>query len=173
MERLRQRLSPISMSRPITEPSPFHGQFRRDPPRVAPIHPAELLARRTFNTEAVSGQVGGLLPPVDRKRGGMTVRVLMENYGDLITQVMPCTLMSPDSVARFFLAVGELFDIVVFDEVSQIRVADAIGAMGRAKSVVVVGTVSRCRPPALPRPVRLLTRTRTTTLTWWSTKSRF
>ncbi|MCB9409353.1 DUF3320 domain-containing protein [Mycolicibacterium sp.] len=108
--------------------------------------PAELLARRTFNTEAVSGQVGGLRRQLDRKRGGMTVRVLMENYGDLITQVMPCTLMSPDSVARFFPAVGELFDIVVFDEASQIRVADAIGAMGRAKSVVVVGD-SKQMPP--------------------------
>ena len=108
--------------------------------------PAELLAHRTFNAEAVSGQVGGLRRQLDRKRGGMTVRVLMENYGDLITQIMPCTLMSPDSVARFFPAARDLFDVVVFDEASQIRVADAVGAMGRAKSVVVVGD-SKQMPP--------------------------
>ncbi len=63
----------------------------------------------------------------------MSVRALLENYGELITQILPCTLMSPDSVARFFPARAGLFDIVVFDEASQIRVADAVGAMGRAQ----------------------------------------
>ena len=38
------------------------------------------------------------------------------------------------------------FDLVVFDEASQIRVADAIGAMGRARAVVVVGD-SKQMPP--------------------------
>ena len=55
-------------------------------------------------------------------------------------------LVSPDSLARFFPARPDLFDIVVFDEASQIRVADAIGAMGRARSVVVVGD-SKQMPP--------------------------
>ena len=76
----------------------------------------------------------------------MSVRSLMDNYGELITQILPCTLMSPDSVARFFPARPDIFDIVVFDEASQIRVADAVGAMGRAKSVVVVGD-SKQMPP--------------------------
>jgi superfamily I DNA and/or RNA helicase len=70
----------------------------------------------------------------------------MENFGELITQILPCTLMSPDSVARFFPAKQGIFDIVVFDEASQIRVADAVGAMGRSKSVVVVGD-SKQMPP--------------------------
>src|SRR5699024_9242012 len=73
-------------------------------------------------------------------------RGLMQNFGELITQIMPCTLMSPESVARFFPARRGLFDIVVFDEASQIRVADAVGAMGRATSVVVVGD-SKQMPP--------------------------
>jgi hypothetical protein len=54
--------------------------------------------------------------------------------------------MSPESVARFFPAKPGLFDVVVFDEASQIRVADAVGAMGRAGSVVVVGD-SKQMPP--------------------------
>ncbi len=40
-----------------------------------------------------------------------------------------------------------MFDVVVFDEASQIRVADAVGAMGRARSVVVVGD-SKQMPPS-------------------------
>ncbi|QYF72335.1 DUF3320 domain-containing protein [Cryobacterium sp. PAMC25264] len=108
--------------------------------------PAEVLALRRFDTNLASGQVGGLRRQLDRQRGGMSVRALLENYGSLITQVMPCTLMSPESVARFFPAQSDLFDIVVFDEASQIRVPDAIGAMGRAASVVVVGD-SKQMPP--------------------------
>ena len=108
--------------------------------------PAQLVGGRTFNVDSSTGQVGGLRRQLTVKRGGMSVRALMDNYGDLITQVLPCTLMSPDSVARFFPARPDIFDIVVFDEASQIRVADAVGAMGRAKSVVVVGD-SKQMPP--------------------------
>lgn len=108
--------------------------------------PAQLLSKRRFDAEASSGQVGGLRRQLDRKRGGMSVRQLMDNYGELITQILPCTLMSPDSVARFFPARPDIFDVVVFDEASQIRVADAVGSMGRAKSVVVVGD-SKQMPP--------------------------
>lgn len=108
--------------------------------------PARLLAGRTFDAFTESGQIGLLKRQLDRKRGGMSVRALMDNFGELITQILPCTLMSPDSVARFFPAQSDIFDIVVFDEASQIRVADAIGAMGRAKSVVVVGD-SKQMPP--------------------------
>lgn len=95
----------------------------------------------------MNGQIGGLRRQLDRKRGGMSVRALMENYGELITQILPCTLMSPDSVARFFPARPDLFDVVVFDEASQIRVADAIGAMGRA---IRAPPRILCRPPLPP-----------------------
>lgn len=108
--------------------------------------PADVLGLRTFSSQSQNGQVGGLRRQIDRQRGGMSVRALLENFGELITQIMPCTLASPESVARFFPAEADLFDIVVFDEASQIRVADAIGAMGRSRSVVVVGD-SKQMPP--------------------------
>jgi Protein of unknown function (DUF4011)/Swt1-like HEPN/AAA domain/REase_MTES_1575/Protein of unknown function (DUF3320) len=108
--------------------------------------PAALLNTRRFDANAASGQVGGLRRQLERRRGGMSVRALLDHYGELITQIMPCTLMSPDSVARFFPPRADLFDIVVFDEASQIRVADAIGAMGRSRSVIVVGD-SKQMPP--------------------------
>jgi hypothetical protein len=80
------------------------------------------------------------------------VRSLLAQYGELITQVMPCVLVSPDSVARFFPAVSGLFDLVVFDEASQIRVADAVGALGRAKAAVVVGDSKQMPPTAFAEP---------------------
>jgi len=108
--------------------------------------PGCLLGMRRFDANAASGQIGGLRRQLERRRGGMSVRLLIENYGELITQILPCTLMSPDSVARFFPAKQGIFDVVVFDEASQIRVADAVGAMGRSNSVVVVGD-SKQMPP--------------------------
>lgn len=116
---------------------------REELPRAIP---AALLAERRFDSWAESGQVGGLRRQLERKRGGMSIRALLDNFGELITAIMPCTLMSPDSVARFFPAKPGLFDIVVFDEASQVRVADAVGAMGRSRSVVVVGD-SKQMPP--------------------------
>lgn len=107
--------------------------------------PAELLADRRVSS-AAGGKMGALRRQLDRQRGGMSVRTMLENFGDLIVEVMPCTLMSPESVARFFPAQADLFDIVVFDEASQIRVADAVGAMGRGRAVVVVGD-SKQMPP--------------------------
>ena len=77
---------------------------------------------------------------------GSACAALLREYGELITTVMPCVLVSPDSVARFFPATAGLFDLVVFDEASQIRVADAVGALGRARAAVVVGD-SKQMPP--------------------------
>ncbi len=65
---------------------------------------------------------------------------------------MPCVLVSPDSVARFFPAVSGLFDLVVFDEASQIRVADAVGALGRARAAVVVGDSKQMPPTSFAEP---------------------
>jgi len=109
--------------------------------------PEQVLAARPFRVDASSGQVGALRRELSRQRGGRGVRSLMDSYGELITQVLPCILVSPDSVARLFPVRENLFDLVVFDEASQIRVADAVGAIGRSGSVVVVGD-SKQMPPS-------------------------
>jgi hypothetical protein len=109
--------------------------------------PAEIIAKRRINPSYEGGMMGELKRQLARQRGGMSVRALFDNYGDLITQIAPCVLMSPESVARFFPAKAQMFDIVVFDEASQIRVADAVGAMGRGRAVVVVGD-SKQMPPS-------------------------
>ena len=108
--------------------------------------PAQVPDNRGFDTGGDRGRIGMLRRELTKTRRGLGVRALMEQYGDLITQLTPCVLVSPDSLARFFPPKADLFDLVVFDEASQIRVPDAIGAMGRASSVVVVGD-SKQMPP--------------------------
>jgi hypothetical protein len=114
--------------------------------------PARVLAQRPFDAASGSGQVGALQRELAKQRRGLGVRALLTQYGELITQVMPCVLVSPDSVARFFPAVSGLFDLVVFDEASQIRVADAVGALGRARAAVVVGDSKQMPPTSFAEP---------------------
>ena len=126
-------------------------RFRRgltDVQRLLPdALPHELLGHRRFDAAASTGQVGRLRRELERQRGGLPIRKLLEEFHDLVLSITPCVLVSPESVARFFPADQHLFDMVVFDEASQVRVADAIGAMGRATSVVVVGD-SKQMPPS-------------------------
>ncbi len=115
--------------------------------------PREVVRSRGFDPRSDAGRVGRLTRELNRQRGGMGVRTLLDNFGDLITAIMPCVLVSPDSVVRFFPARSGLFDIVVFDEASQIRVADSIGAMGRGRSVVVVGDSKQMPPTSFAEPI--------------------
>lgn len=131
-------------NRTITRFATSSTAIREELPRALP---AEILSHRRFDPKYEGGDMGALKRQLSRQRGGDSVRALMEKYGDLITQITPCMLMSPESVARFFPARAGMFDVVVFDEASQIRVADAVGAMGRARSVVVVGD-SKQMPPS-------------------------
>ncbi|WP_040339800.1 DUF4011 domain-containing protein [Candidatus Blastococcus massiliensis] len=114
--------------------------------------PASVLSARPFDAASGAGQVGALQRELAKQRRGLGVRQLLAQYGELVTSVMPCVLVSPDSVARFFPAAAAQFDLVVFDEASQIRVADAVGALGRAKAAVVVGDSKQMPPTSFLEP---------------------
>ncbi|MDQ1111893.1 hypothetical protein QE418_001341 [Microbacterium testaceum] len=135
---------PAAHNRTIARFATSSAAIRGELPRALP---ADILSQRRFDPKFDGGDMGALKRQLSRQRGGDSVRTLMDKYGDLITQITPCMLMSPESVARFFPARAGMFDVVVFDEASQIRVADAVGAMGRARSVVVVGD-SKQMPPS-------------------------
>lgn len=83
---------------------------------------------------------------LQRTRGHMPIRRLVAEMGDVITALTPCLLMSPLSVSKFLSADNQLFDLVVFDEASQIPVWDAIGAIARGKNVIIVGDPKQMPP---------------------------
>ena len=111
--------------------------------------PYFLYKSRKINAGVATGKVGDFRRDVNnpsRRRRGRSIRSLIETYPEIVSDLTPCFLMSPDSVAQFLPPGKIMFDIVVFDEASQIVTADAVGAMGRAKSVVIVGD-SKQMPP--------------------------
>lgn len=110
------------------------------------ILPARVVTQRPFSPGALFGRVAALEREVTRTRGGLSVRRLVQTYGEIIGEVTPCLLVSPDSLARFVPPGAIGIDLVVFDEASQITVPDAIGALGRARAAVIAGD-SKQLPP--------------------------
>ncbi|MGC9270921.1 DUF3320 domain-containing protein [Acidiphilium sp.] len=80
------------------------------------------------------------------KRAHKPIRQLASEMGEAFTRLAPCMLMSPLSVAQYLPPDQALFDLVIFDEASQIAPWDAIGAMARGRQVVIAGD-PRQMPP--------------------------
>ncbi|MEQ1504523.1 MAG: DUF4011 domain-containing protein, partial [Myxococcota bacterium] len=93
-----------------------------------------------------SSEPGMLLREAKKKTRQKPIRRLLQDIPNLLPRLKPCLLMSPLSVAQYLPAAGKRFDVVVFDEASQIGTHDAIGALARGNQVIVVGD-SRQLPP--------------------------
>ncbi len=92
------------------------------------------------------GQLRTLRRQFERKRGHLPVRQLMIQAGNAIQAIKPVFMMSPMSIATYLPPGSANFDLVVFDEASQVRPVDALGALMRADQSVVVGD-SKQLPP--------------------------
>lgn len=93
-----------------------------------------------------TGQVGILLHECGKKTRHMPIRQLMQQAGNAIQALKPVFMMSPMSVPKYLPPGSVEFDLVVFDEASQIRPVDAFGAILRGQQTVVVGD-SKQLPP--------------------------
>ncbi|MFM7282888.1 MAG: AAA domain-containing protein, partial [Planctomycetia bacterium] len=76
----------------------------------------------------------------------MPLRKLLEQAPHVLTRVAPCWVASPLSVSQLMAPKAELFDVVIFDEGSQIPPEDAIPALYRAKQVVAAGDQHQMPP---------------------------
>jgi hypothetical protein len=80
-------------------------------------------------------------------RGRATsVRRILNETRHVLPQLCPCMLMSPLSVAQYLEMKPNQFDLVVFDEASQMPTSEAIGAIARGKAVIVVGDPKQMPP---------------------------
>ncbi len=77
---------------------------------------------------------------------GLSIRGIFDKAPNVTRMLCPCFLMSPLSVAQFISPDSELFDIVMFDEASQIRTCEAVGSLSRGKNAVIVGDPKQMPP---------------------------
>ncbi len=92
------------------------------------------------------GQLGLLRREFEKKRRHLPLRQLMVKAGNAIQQIKPIFMMSPLSVAKFIPPESVRFDLVIFDEASQVKPVEAIGAIRRGRQSIVVGD-SKQLPP--------------------------
>lgn len=109
---------------------------------------AELSSKRpSLDMMAPGSALETLLREGGKKRNQKSIRTLLAETGELVQRIKPCFLMSPLSVSTFLAPDSVHFDVVVFDEASQIFPQDAVGAIYRAKQLIVVGD-SKQMPPS-------------------------
>jgi hypothetical protein len=107
---------------------------------------AARLAASAPAIDAPGDQMALLRRQFSLQKNHMAIRRLVREARGTLLRLKPCVLMSPLSVAQYLDPSLPRFDVVVFDEASQIPPWDAIGAIARGQQVVVVGD-SRQLPP--------------------------
>ncbi len=115
-------------------------QFQSNRVNVAQRHWEQLPRRHG------GGQLGVLRREFEKKSRHLPVRRLMKEAGKAIQSIKPVFMMSPLSIAKYIPPGSVSFDMVVFDEASQVRPVEAMGAILRGNQSVVVGD-SRQLPP--------------------------
>ena len=102
-----------------------------------------------YSSASPRSELGILKSEFARKRGHMPLRKLFLEVGSLIQKIKPCFMMSPLSVAQYLDPDGITnmrFDYVVFDEASQVKPEDALGALLRANKAVIMGDTKQLPP---------------------------
>ena len=78
---------------------------------------------------------------------GISIRSLMREVSEVVLELTPCVLMSPMSAAQFIEpSENPMFDLVIFDEASQLPTCKAVGVLARGKDAIVVGDPNQMPP---------------------------
>ena len=91
-------------------------------------------------------ELGGLRHQLGLTRPRVSIRALIESLPETFGKLAPCVLMSPLSVAQYLPAGQAAFDVVIFDEASQITTWDAVGAIARARQTIIAGDPKQLPP---------------------------
>jgi superfamily I DNA and/or RNA helicase len=81
-----------------------------------------------------------------KKKKHKSIRQFIKEAPILVTTLKPCWLMSPLAVSEYIDPGAVQFDVVIFDEASQIRTQDAVPSIMRAKQVIIVGDSQQLPP---------------------------
>ena len=109
------------------------------------LNKADPPAGINFGKKSNYTNMGLIINEMSKKQRHIGVRELTKRAGAALLELKPCWMMSPLAVAQY-VHDGMEFDIVVIDEASQMTPENAVGALSRAKQVVVVGDTKQLPP---------------------------
>jgi hypothetical protein len=93
-----------------------------------------------------TSEVGILQKAILGNGRGLSIRQLFDQIPTLLPALCPCMLMSPISVAQYLKLGTAAFDLVIFDEASQMPTSEAAGAIARGRELIVVGDPKQMPP---------------------------
>jgi hypothetical protein len=125
------------------------GEFRELDRRLVATGPDRLIAaRNSLRHDLVDGagsEVAILKGEAGKRRRFRPVRKLLAGMPSLLSELKPCLMMSPLTVSHF-LSPDHRFDLVVFDEASQVPPWDAINCIYRGEQLIVAGDSNQLPP---------------------------
>ena len=127
-------------------------KYKRDTAKFQELSKEELYSKLASRVPATSASIaeGSEISILKRNIAnggrGNSIRSIIDNIPTLLPRLCPCMLMSPISVAQYIDLNADKFDLVIFDEASQMPTSEAVGAIARGKAVIVVGD-SKQMPP--------------------------
>ncbi|MBQ2593157.1 MAG: DUF3320 domain-containing protein [Candidatus Riflebacteria bacterium] len=100
-----------------------------------------------FTREAAQSSELGILQRAIKSGGrGTSLRKLFGQIPNILPRLCPCMLMSPISVAQYIDPNKSPFDLVIFDEASQLTTSKAVGVLARGQNAVIVGDPKQMPP---------------------------
>ncbi len=125
--------------------------FRKLDEAAAELAPVEVLRRTAHGLPAKGGvpkksELGTLRHQLSLERPSLPIRQLLAGLPETFGKLAPCVLMSPLSVAQYLPTGQASFDVIIFDEASQITPWDAIGAIARGRQTIIVGDPKQLPP---------------------------
>lgn len=112
---------------------------------------SKAIAEQSFNEEYKKLIDGSLeskdyIYQISKKQNLWPIRKTIEVYGNYLFKLFPCWLLSPENVSTILPLKRNMFDIVLFDEASQIFIENTIPSIFRGKHIVVAGDSKQLRP---------------------------
>jgi hypothetical protein len=102
-------------------------------------------AKRTRHVATEGSEVAKVRDEAGKRRRHRPVRTLLMSIPNLLPELKPCLMMSPLSVSHFLTA-DHRFDLVIFDEASQVPPQDAINCIYRGEQLIVAGDNEQLPP---------------------------
>lgn len=97
-------------------------------------------------SDAPSSEVTLLKREMAKRKHHKSIRRLAAEIPNLLLALKPCLMMSPLSVSQYLATAPVTFDLVIFDEASQIPPEEAVTAIVRAKQIIVAGDHQQLPP---------------------------
>ncbi len=109
------------------------------------------IALQTFNEDykkLINGSTASkdYIYQIAKKQNFWSIRKTMDVYGNYLFKLFPCWLLSPENVSTILPLTRNLFDVVLFDEASQVFIENTIPSIYRGSRIVVAGDAKQLRP---------------------------